>query len=243
MSRNLACIFTPSETLLGHYVSLLEAFSKGESFVQRFPDINAVQKDYIELYIKRVGEFSSFIHDFPFGQEDTKGIKNEFKIRGPFGPGLMLEPDQRGTIVGITCGTGVVLFLDLAMYLLRMSIYKLGRARKKTYQIFGNESFDRLNDKSFKLILFSSFKESAQVLARPLFQALHDISQKYMLNNFEYHLRISENGDPRWDEQTFRQHVPLDAKKVVIFGPYGAEDSIREMLKKIGVKDKQFHRV
>ncbi len=83
-SRNFACLFTPHEAILTHTLALIEAFNKDEIFVPKFPDINAVQKDYLELYIKRVGEFSTFLHDFPFGQEDTKGIKNEFRIRGPF---------------------------------------------------------------------------------------------------------------------------------------------------------------
>ena len=84
MSRNFACLFTPSDSILNHYLALLEAFNKGESFSQKFTDINNVQKDYLELFVKKAGEFSSFMHDFPFGKEDIKGIKNEFKVKGPF---------------------------------------------------------------------------------------------------------------------------------------------------------------
>lgn len=242
MSRNLACIFTPSETILGHYLALLEAFGKEAGFVPRFPDINNVEKEFLELYLKKVGVFSSFLHDFPFGQEEEAG-KNEFTIKGPMGPGLMIGPDQKGTIVGVTCGTGVVLFLDLAMYLLRMMIYKIGKTQKKSYLLFGNETFSRLNDKSFKLVLFSAFKESGHVLGEPLFKALHDISAKYNFNNFEYYLRVTDKGDPRWDEDFFTQHVPLDAQKVIVYGPFGAQESMTELLKKIGIKDSQFHRI
>ncbi len=155
----------------------------------------------------------------------------------------MLDPDQKGTIVGITCGTGAVLFLDLAMYLLRMNIQKVGRTRKKNYALYANETFDRLNDKSFKVVLFSCFKEQSQVLAQPLFQALHDISARYMINNFEYHLRVSDNGEPRWTEDTFRKYIPMNAKKIVMFGPYGAEESFKEMMKNIGFKDSQFYSI
>ena len=155
----------------------------------------------------------------------------------------MIDPDQKGTIVGVTCGTGVVLFLDLAMYLLRMVIFKIGRTRKKNYMMFGNETFDRLTDKSFKLILFSCFKEEGQVLAQPLFKALHEFSAKYNFNNFEYYLRVGEKGEGRWTEEALKPHVPLDAKKVMVIGPNGAEETIREILKKIGIKDNQFHRI
>jgi len=66
-------------------MNLIEAFEKNQIFVPKYSDINIVQKDYLELYIKKKpGEFSTFLHEFPFGQEDIKGIKNEFKIKGPY---------------------------------------------------------------------------------------------------------------------------------------------------------------
>ncbi len=155
-----------------------------------------------------------------------------------------MEADQKGTIVGVTCGTGVVLFLDLAMYLLRMNIYKAGQQQGKTYKVFGNENFDRLNDPSFKLVVFSAFKKQDHVLGQPLFQALHDISAKYKFNNFEYHLRISENpNDPKWDEAFFKKNLDANAKKIIVYGPLGAEESIKETLQKVGVKPSQFHRI
>jgi hypothetical protein len=84
MSRNYACVFTMSESLLGHYIALLDAFTKGEHFAQRFGDIHNVQKDYLELFVNRGGEFSRFLHDFPFGQEELRNIKNDFRVKGPF---------------------------------------------------------------------------------------------------------------------------------------------------------------
>ena len=84
MSRNLACIFTPSDSMVPHYLNLLGAFTKGEAFSTPFPDINGVTKENLELYLKKMNEFSTFMHEFPIGQEGTKGIKNEFKVRGPY---------------------------------------------------------------------------------------------------------------------------------------------------------------
>lgn len=158
------------------------------------------------------------------------------------GPGLAIEPNQKGTVVGVTCGTGVVLFLDMAMYILRMNIYSIGKQQGKTYKIFGNENFDRLTDPSFKLIIYSSFKMQNEVLAEPLYKALHDISAKYKFNNFEYHLRVSENPQtPRWNEEFFKKTIDLNAKKVIVCGPLGAEPSLKEILKKAGIKENQFH--
>jgi len=84
MSRNLACIFTPTDIMIPHYLKLIEAFTKGEEYATPYPNMNEITKDNLELYIKKMGPFSSFMHDFPIGQESEKGIKNEFKIRGPY---------------------------------------------------------------------------------------------------------------------------------------------------------------
>jgi hypothetical protein len=84
MSRNLACIFTPSDTLIPHYLGLLGAFTEGKDYKAPFADINAVTKDHLELYLKKLGPFSTFLHDFPLETEEAKGPKNEFTVRGPY---------------------------------------------------------------------------------------------------------------------------------------------------------------
>jgi len=125
-----------------------------------------------------------------------------------------------------------------------MNIYNAGKQQNKSYKMFGNENFDRLMDPSFKLIVYSAFKKKDQVLGEPLFKALHDISAKYKFNNFEYHLRISENAeDPKWNEEYFKKTIDVNAKKVIVYGPLGAEESIKETLTKVGIKENQFHRL
>ena len=70
--------------MVPHYLSLLDAFTKSADFKPPFADINNVQKDFLELYLKKMNVFSTFMHDFPIGEEEAKGIKNEFQVRGPF---------------------------------------------------------------------------------------------------------------------------------------------------------------
>ncbi len=146
-------------------------------------------------------------------------------------------------MVGIICGTGVVLFLDLAMYLLRMNLYHAGlKLGKPCYKLFANETFDRLMDPSFKLVVFSAFKKQSQVLCEPLFRMAHEISEKYGFGNFEYYLRISEKvGEPRWDQEFFRKRLDLHAGKIYVHGPLGVEEDIQSRLRKVGVKQKQFY--
>ena len=167
------------------------------------------------------------------------------------GPGLRIEPNKKNTIVGIACGTGIALFLDMAMYILRMNIYNAGKLRGnlfiiigKTYKIFGNEEFNQLTDPSFKLQLFSSFKKKNQVLGETLFRTLQAISFKYGFNNFEYYLRLSNNpSHVRWDHDYFKLHMDIDATKVIVYGPLGVERSLKQVLIKAGVKESQFHQI
>ena len=155
---------------------------------------------------------------------------------------MRISDDQRGAVIAIACGTCVVLFLDLAMYLLRMNIFRAGQQTQRTYKMFANESFDRLTHPSFKLVLFSSFKHHSSVLGESLFRPLHEISAKYGFNNFEYHLRISENpAEPKWDEAYFKERVDIRAARVLINGPYGAAPQLKATLQKIGFSEPQFH--
>ena len=78
----MACIFTPSDTLVPHYLKVLEAFQNKTDFETPFPDMAAVSKDYLELYLKKVNVFSTFLHDLDFSNEDNP--ENDFQIRGPF---------------------------------------------------------------------------------------------------------------------------------------------------------------
>jgi hypothetical protein len=120
-------------------------------------------------------------------------------------------------------------------------VIHVGKKMGKEYKLFENEKFDRLTDSSFKLILYSAFKKKDQVLAEPLFRALHDISAKHGFNNFEYHLRIS--GEPKWDTNFFKKTLDLQASKVIIYGPLGAEESLKSILDSIGIKESQYHRI
>ena len=70
--------------MMNQTMELVNAFNNNKPFPAKYKEIINVQKDYLELYIKKSGVFSSFLHNFPFGEEDIKGIKNEFRIKGPF---------------------------------------------------------------------------------------------------------------------------------------------------------------
>jgi len=153
----------------------------------------------------------------------------------------MLNSEQKGTIVIITYGVGVVLFLDLVAYLLRLNINKISIANKTQYILYEDEVFTKLNDKAFKLILVSCFKEQGQAIGQSLCQALYDISNKYKINNFEYHLKYAKADDFIWVEEVLKQYIPMEAKKVFIMGNYKVEETFKEILRKNGIREKQIH--
>jgi hypothetical protein len=145
-----------------------------------------------------------------------------------------------GTIVGIACGTSITLFVDLAMYIMRMNLSRLGRDKKEgrklgPYKLFANEEFHYLTNPKFKLILFSSFKTREHVLCELLLRAAQDISDHSEHHNFQYHLRISNEKDqPNWDPAFFAKHIPSTVKKVFITGPLGAESTLTRTLIRAG---------
>lgn len=67
-----------------NHLELIKAFNSNASFAPKYKEMANIQKGYLELYVEKTGEMSSFLHNFPFGQEDITGVKNDFKIKGLF---------------------------------------------------------------------------------------------------------------------------------------------------------------
>ncbi len=59
--------------------------------------------------------------------------------------------------MAITAGTGIVPFLDIVFYLLRLNINLVAKKEGRNLSIFENEFESPPLDASFKLILFASF--------------------------------------------------------------------------------------
>jgi hypothetical protein len=84
VTRNYACAFTLSSVLLKEYQKLLAAVQKSQPFTAPFADIESVTKDNFEIYVKRIGPFSTFLHSFQAGAAPKTGQKHEFEFRGLF---------------------------------------------------------------------------------------------------------------------------------------------------------------
>jgi hypothetical protein len=90
-----------------------------KSFKDESPSntLNLVVKNYMTKDgVSRKVAMGEHIYDSYTGV--ISGV--EFQIKGPMGKGLDLEP--RGVHVAFTAGTGVLPFLDLVAYLIRINI-------------------------------------------------------------------------------------------------------------------------
>ena len=141
--------------------------------------------------------------------------------------------------MAITFGIRVVAFADIAAYILRKNIYRAGKVLGRLYKLFGNEGLDRLNDETFKFVLFSSFPTQELAVGAKLFQATDRISTEFMFSNFEYHLRVTEEGESRWDSAEFKKLIDFNVQKIFIVGPDALETSVRESLLRLGFKESQ----
>ena len=77
-------MFTLNSTLLKEYQKLLSAVQKGQSFTPPFPDIHNVTKENFDIYVKRIGPFSTFLHSFQTDTASRTRQKHEFEFRGLF---------------------------------------------------------------------------------------------------------------------------------------------------------------
>ncbi len=70
--------------MLKEYQRLLAAVQKSQPFIPAFADIRNVTKENFEIYVKRIGAFSTFLHSFQAGAASQSGKEHEFQFRGLF---------------------------------------------------------------------------------------------------------------------------------------------------------------
>jgi hypothetical protein len=107
-------------------------------------------------------------------------------MKGPMGKGLQVEKD--GVHIAFTAGTGCLLFLDLVAHLVR-----------KNLKMLNSEEEKRLDSKTFKFVFFLSFPSREESVALELCEGLQNLCNKYNLNNFELHVRLTNKKSRRWD--------------------------------------------
>jgi|688.fasta_scaffold170733_4 hypothetical protein len=135
---------------------------------------------------------------------NAKASTDTFKIKGPMGRGLMLQP--HGVHVAFSAGTGALVFLDLVARII-LSNSQLLPIQKS----FSND---------FKFLFYCSFKDEKHAIGLQLCKNLIEMNKKLKLNNFQFTLRLAEDPlvtidtrPPRWDrDYIMAQLKPLEGK-------------------------------
>lgn len=135
-----------------------------------------------------------------------------YEFRGPMGKGLDFQPT--GIHIAFTAGTGVLPFLDLVAYLIRLN---LGLCTNESSLNDENDLNDRemsdpnsdemdqsnsktprsnrrlkINFTNFKFILYVSYPTPEEAIGRDLCLGLQTIVNTMKRDNFEYHERYSQ---------------------------------------------------
>lgn len=95
--------------------------------------------------------------------------------------------------VAFTAGTGVLPFLDLVAYLIRLNLdssFGTQRDGQKDMSEIGSP-FPGINLKSFKFVLYVSYKSKDEAIGRDLCLGLKTIVKTMKRDNFEYYERFS----------------------------------------------------
>jgi len=227
-SRNYSCTFSLSNTILPHLKNLFESFKLNKAYSTPYADIYNFHKDEIELNIKCLRFVSKFMCEMTFDSPT-----NYFGISGLYGPGISLTGQDSGTAVGIALGTGSLLFLDWASYLIRkiISIKSNGK-----YLMFGNEDFTIYDFPNVRLQLFVSYKTKEEVVGLEIFEMLQELCNMYNLDWFSMKLRISAEGTERWTQEFYRRNINVENTcKIYITTPPLQEFEVKQYLINIGI--------
>jgi len=236
VKRNYGCFFTATEKLLPEYLKLIEAVKEKKDFIPPFDDIYNVYRDGIELFMKTKNGFSKTMDEIPLNSESDK-----FKLIGPMGCGLRLVPSPKGLIVAAICGTSIAMWLEVVAYMIRKAVYNLGKSMGKNYMLFKNETFDDLSEPNFKLILFSSFNNEGETIGKAVFEVMAFLSKELNLNQFEYHLRLTEKGDPYYSAEYFKERIKGDPERIYFWGPYKVAETLKAIFLSMGYPSTKFY--
>jgi len=147
-----------------------------------------------------------------------------------------MQRDFEGTIVIFALGSSIIPFLDLIAYLIRLNVYNVSLKKGKPAKIFEDENFLYFSNPNFKLVLFYSVKSLDESYGVDLCKKLADFCSQNNLTNFELNLRISNEGQKRWDSDFIKSKVRIDnAKKAYIGAIDGEDNKLKEMVIKSGI--------
>jgi ferredoxin-NADP reductase len=144
----------------------------------------------------------------------------------------------RGLYFVFAAGTGIIPFLDLIAFTLRYAVYKISRNHfNKTDNVVlypeENNLFDEMVSNDFQLHVYATFANRKSAIFVDVCEQLLQLDQKYNLNIFKFHLKISSEGREKWNEEFLKKNLNSFKNlitKVFIVGPIGFMDEIKKGL-------------
>jgi len=222
----------------------IQKLESNQSIVEPNLKADEMSDNTLEFYIKKYEQrqgLSKFIHELKTNDE---GII----VRGPIGLGLEIDSNTTltGTYVSFGGGTGVFCFLDFVAFVLRYVCHKIASEKFNTHKNNINDEDFSMVKGGFKLVYFATFADEEQAIYHENCLKLHELCQKYNLNIFEYHSRISTQGKKRWDTSFIQDKLGKEKtiEKVFICGPTKFLEDIKgHVLESKLVTENQIHLV
>ncbi len=153
----------------------------------------------------------------------NESTSDNYDIQGPMGKGLGIE--KSGTHIAYTAGTGILVFVDLIAYLIRRNL-----------GLMSEPEASQIDDKDFKFIFYASFPSKEEGIAMDLCQGLDALCKQHSINNFEFHVRLSNESKERWNnefiEKSLKPHSS-NIKKVWVCGPPRMNEDFDKCLGKL----------
>jgi hypothetical protein len=136
-------------------------------------------------------------------------------------------------------------FVDLIALTARYINHRLQKDNLKlnTNTMAPDEFFDDILD-NFRLIIFSTYVSNEGTIFYEECNKLNRINQKYGMDVFHYHLRMSKDGT-KWDRRFMNESLyecKDEIEKVYLVGPVNFMDDIKDAISKsdLNVYDKIF---
>ncbi|CAD8192215.1 unnamed protein product [Paramecium pentaurelia] len=241
--RQYTCILSmaPENVQYRKYLlNLIDTQLQNKEWVDHF-HLQPKYLNELPLIIKKYDSkngFSQYIHQNQYEQ---------YEIMGPYGPSLSLP--NKGKIVIICGGTGILPFLDLLDFLLQSIIYQI--VEKK----YGKQIADILNPFECQFhtnlhitLIFAAANKSELIGSNIYFPLLH-FQKQLSQQCFKMILKLKEWTEnvccvnERFNKVFFQKHIGFVSQydKFYICGPPQMNQTIPTILNGLGVQEQDIH--
>ena len=180
-------------------VSMSDQGNVGSASEELQKEITDYHSEIYHLTIKNYSQFnglSSYVHS------DLGSLEQRYLLKGRMG--LSLGIHKTGTHIAFAAGTGILPFVDLIAHLI------LTLASPQLLE----DSPNRVDPDSFKLILYPSFQDENEAVALDLIDTLEQLCSSNNKPIFEHHSRLSyplghrpQSSTARWTQSFFQEKI------------------------------------